>query len=215
MSHNLENNEWVVVKSKRNNNKNNILYNNYSYKKILCKNINNCSYDYKCRFAHNIDEQIIVPIRKTAYNMIKQNIDLSHINLQNDNFLYANLLCLTNLCIECCNQTCTGGYNCKHGACSANLVICCLDLNSGECNGECDKIHLTQKGLNPYKKHINNYRNNIPYPIILNDTCFETNNDIFSDTDSECDNILLTRVDTNNTENILIKSIFNINFESI
>src|SRR5271156_721956 len=53
-----------------------------NFKKILCKNIINnqtCMYANKCLFAHKLSEQTVEPIRKIAYDMIKDNVDLSDV----------------------------------------------------------------------------------------------------------------------------------------
>lgn len=223
--YNLQDNKWVLVKSKNNK----YTYNNpnkYNYKKILCKNINNCPYTTKCKFAHSIDEQIIDHVRRKAYNMIKYNIDLSTINLRNNNNLYNNLLCLTKLCTDCIKNICTGGYNCKHGACIANLVICKLDLDTGKCDNTCNKIHLTKKGLKPYTTE---YMTDIPQSDTLSEIYFD-NKDIsinintFSDSDSEDNyytefNKITIKIDVNNDikndENLLNTSIFHVYTDSI
>lgn len=176
---------------------------NENYKKILCKNINNvgkCIYNNKCLYAHSLEEQNVDSIRILAYDMIKKDDDLSHIDLSKNKHLYNNLLSLTKECQQCLDRKCTGGYNCKHGVCDKNYVICQIDLNKGTCEGGCKKIHLTEKGLIPYGVII--MRNlkikpEIPKPVIINDDFFKfleknTNgikkheNDVYRDNDSEC-----------------------------
>jgi hypothetical protein len=152
-------------------------YNNY--KKTLCKNINNigkCIYSNKCLFAHNIEEQNVDQIRLIAYNMIKKKDDLSHIDLSKNRHLYNQLSTLSKLCQQCEDKTCTGGYNCKHGACDKIYVICQTDLNKGTCDGNCGKIHLTEKHLVPYGISIlqnNKTKITIPTGTIINDEFFK------------------------------------------
>jgi len=118
---------------------------------MLCQNIINygkCSYRAKCNFAHTLDEQIIER-RQEAYDIVRSNTNLSHINLQKNYALFKSLLELTKLCNECNNNKCVGGYNCKQGACHKKFVICYRDLYNGNCHG-CDNIHLSKRGLKPY-----------------------------------------------------------------
>ena len=164
---------------------NNDKYKNDNYKKILCKNINSigkCIYTNKCLYAHSIDEQNMEPIRVIAYDMIKKNDDLSHIDLTKNKQLYNNLLALSKVCQQCDEGTCTGGYNCKHGACDKIYVICQIDLNKGTCEGGCGKIHLTKKGLTPFGVNVvKNLKSKVVVPkaTIINEEFFkQLNNNI-------------------------------------
>jgi len=168
-----------------------------NYKKILCKNVNTnkkCIYGNKCLYAHSLDEQNVDPIRKTAYEMIKEEKNLSEVDLSKNKNIYNTLLSLTKICPHCEEGKCTGGYNCKHGACDKKYVICVMDLNKGKCNGQCGKIHLTKKGLISYGESIirnMSIRSNIPKPKILDETFFKKiigNNEKKEDSDSESDN---------------------------
>lgn len=140
--------------------KKNIFINPKFYKKMLCNNIiknNKCCYQSKCMYAHSLEEQKIDGIRKKAYEIIKSNYDLSHIDLQSNQLLYDALMCLTNVCAKCSNSSCPGGYNCKYGAINENYKICLSDLTTGECASQCNFIHLTKRGLKPFNKiNINN-----------------------------------------------------------
>jgi len=132
--------------------------NSRNEKRILCQNMimhGKCNYGNKCVFAHNLDEQNVDEMRKQAYSMIKESKDLSNIILKKNYYLYKTLLELTKICENCSKHTCTGGYNCTHGACLEKYVICSKDLNYGTCKGHIDEpkcmyIHLTDKGLKPY-----------------------------------------------------------------
>ena len=163
-------------------------YKNENYKKILCKNIHSigrCVYTNKCLYAHSLDEQNVESIRSIAYDMIKKDIDLSNIDLSKNKNLYTNLLILSKLCQQCEDGTCTGGYNCKHGACDKIYVICQIDLNKGTCEGGCGKLHLTKKGLVPYGVNIvKNLKAKvvIPKATIINDDFFKKLNDNISKT---------------------------------
>jgi hypothetical protein len=126
---------------------------NENLKKILCKNIINegkCIYGAKCLYAHSLDDQNIDRNREIAYQMIKKDDELSHINLSKNDKLYNSLITLSKLCEKCEKGECTGGYNCKYGACKSTFVVCLVDLNKGTCNEKCNKVHLTGKKLIPY-----------------------------------------------------------------
>lgn len=152
---------------------------NDNFKTILCKNITSfgkCAYCDKCLYAHNLDEQKVEPLRNRAYKMIKGTENLSNIDLTKDQPIYDCLLSLTKLCHYCDEKTCTGGYNCKHGACDAIYVICHTDLTKGTCDGKCGKKHLSKKGLIPYCiKVVKNLKTivNIPQATIINDDFFK------------------------------------------
>lgn len=150
-----------------------------NFKTILCKNITSygkCAYCDKCLYAHTLEEQNVEPIRKQAYKLIKNTENLSNIDLTKDQQLYENLLTLTKLCQYCEEKTCTGGYNCKHGACDKMYVICHMDLTKGTCDNKCGKKHLSKKGLIPYcVKVVKNLKTavNIPSATIINDDFFK------------------------------------------
>lgn len=182
-------NEWVVVATKkimmnkkfRFKNDQSIEHNKKdNYKKILCQNVityGSCIYGQKCLYAHHLSEQKIENIRKLAYDMIKSNNDLHHINIAHNKPLYNVLSSLTNICDNCKENKCTGGYNCKHGACKEEYRICLIDLNKGTCHGRCGKIHLTDKGLVPYCVNLlmgfKTKPLSPPTPVILNDDFFK------------------------------------------
>lgn len=126
---------------------------NKNLKKILCKNIitsGSCGYDSKCLYAHKLEEQNMDDERKQAYDVLMDTNDLSGIDLQKNHSLYRSLLSLTSLCEQCNKNQCTGGYNCKFGACMKKYHICQRDLNHGDCNSNCGKIHLTSRNLKSF-----------------------------------------------------------------
>lgn len=123
---------------------------NKNLKKILCHNIitsGSCGYGNKCLYAHDLSEQNMDNIRKKAYDVLLNNADLSSIDLQKDFVLYRALLALTKMCEQCDKNKCTGGYNCKWGACSKKYHICIRDLNYGDCTHNCGCVHLSDRGL--------------------------------------------------------------------
>lgn len=157
----LNNNEWIMVESHKKHVKENP---NSNFKKMLCKNIiakKKCPYGNKCVYAHKLSEQQIYPSRKTAYGMIINNINLRQYDISVDKGLCRALKSLTYLCNNCDTKKCTGGYNCKNGACCKNYVICAKDLESGMCNGSCGNVHLTKKGLIPIAKRIQTNSKNV------------------------------------------------------
>ena len=127
--------------------------------KTLCFNMlnfNTCSYGNKCLYAHSLDEQNIDNSKKMTFELLKLN-NLDGVDLIKNKELYNNLLTLTKLCIECANNTCPGGYNCKYGACKKEMLICNIDMQTNNCknnveNGKCiNGMHLTLKNLVPYE----------------------------------------------------------------
>jgi hypothetical protein len=190
-----------------------------NYKKIMCKNMICdlvCIYNENCLYAHTLEEQKIDTVRSVVYDMVKKSDDLSHIDLLNDKDLYSNLLILTKLCYNCENKICNGGYNCKHGACNKKYVVCYTDIVKGYCNGNCDKNHLTKKGIIPYGARLikNNKLKTYSYNKTYNsfkDTNKKVNKDkekeITTDSDDDTYDDILNNDDTDN-QNMLNKSIF-------
>ncbi len=146
-----------------------------NFKKLLCYKIinsNECSYKNKCMFAHNIEEQKKDDKRELIYNLINKYDNISYINLYEDKELMNDLIIYTKECKSCILNKCPGGYNCKFGACTKDLVICYNDLCYGKCtnplralnNGNngikihrcINGIHLTEKKLLPYSQRITN-----------------------------------------------------------
>ena len=163
--------------------KKNKLYSNR--KKLLCVNVlkcGECDYGSKCMYAHSRDEQQIDEHRKRAYDILNSTSDLSGINFQENIQLYKTLKDLTRICDK---DLCTGGYNCKHGVCvNKKYHVCLKDIEHGDCtDNECNKIHLTNRGLKPYYKHnkmnnANNVNNDIS-GIIITPDYFNRMGDVF------------------------------------
>lgn len=123
-------------------------------KQQLCKNMietSTCCYGTKCLFAHKLSEQAMNQHRQYAYDIVLSDNDLSHIDMIRDPKIYKSLLTLTTMCEQCKVGKCTGGYNCKHGACKQSYVICQRDLDYGDCViPGCSNIHLTKRNLRPF-----------------------------------------------------------------
>lgn len=134
---------------------------NQNNKTMLCfANINgkSCTYGNKCSYAHDIEKQKLFSLREKAYNIIKNNSNLSKVDFIKNISLYNELLTLTRICNSCKKNICIGGYNCKYGVFDPKYQICIDDLNYNNCkNLNCTKIHLTKKGLICYnlQKKIN------------------------------------------------------------
>lgn len=165
-------------------------------KKILCKNIiinKFCKYDNKCLYAHSLEEQNINCSRKYAYDIIKSTNDLSDIDLNEDINLYTSLVQLSVYCHNCVNNTCTGGYNCKYGACKYEYIVCLTDLNFNNCTDTtCKKIHLSKRNLRPIKLiNCDNELNINIRKFIYNYDSDTTISDIVEESDSIVNNDLL------------------------
>jgi hypothetical protein len=120
-------------------------------------------------FAHNIEEQKKDNKREFIYNLINKYDNISYINLYEDKELMNDLIIYTKECKSCILNKCPGGYNCKFGACTKDLVICYNDLCYGKCTNSLkvvsnsnnvkihrciNGIHLTEKKLLPYSQRI-------------------------------------------------------------
>jgi|SRR3989344_1450700 len=128
-------------------------------KTSICYNMlfkGECNYNEKCNFAHSLKEQHLVPNKKYVYDLLKSTKSLENIDLHTNDTLYKELLILCKLCIKCSNKKCTGGLNCRYGACLQQYVICEQDLKYGNCKLEHDLIHLTKRGLKPYNVNTTN-----------------------------------------------------------
>ena len=125
-------------------------------------NKGSCSYGNKCVYAHSIEEQNINNNLLDAYNIIKNNNSLEHIDLVNNKKLFNSLLHITKLCNLCVKGICPGGLNCKFGTCSKKYQICKCDLLNGNCPDRrsfCKLIHLTDRNFIPYNIQKNKYYN--------------------------------------------------------
>lgn len=163
-----KNNSFINInknnRNKRKKNNNNNTNNNsqgISKNRILCFNMLNsgeCSYSFKCLYAHSLNEQYINNDRKKALDLLNGHYDLTDIDLINNTELQENLSALTKMCDNCIVKVCPGGYNCKFGACHKNVLICNADFQKGDCknfieNGKCiNGFHLTLRNLVPYIK---------------------------------------------------------------
>lgn len=166
-------------------------------KKILCKNIitiGSCNYGNKCHFAHSIDDQKLDHVRLLAYNAIRFDTDLSNYNRHLHINFYETLLILTKICDNCILNKCSGGYNCKFGACRTEYQVCKSDLQFGRCiNENCILIHLSKKGL-PKMTELNiPIGHLLTYEYFSRDNSLEfdinMNSKMLSNGTSECDNI--------------------------
>lgn len=143
------NNKFPVIKKKI------VKRENRNFKKILCNNMiesGSCPYGIKCVYAHSLDEQNIDANRRDAYSILTSTDKIS-VDLQRDLYLYRSLLGLTNMCEKCSKNMCTGGYNCKFGACAKKYHVCIKDLQTGDCMEKCGCVHLTDRGLKPFKSN--------------------------------------------------------------
>jgi hypothetical protein len=158
----------------------------HNEKRLLCFSVLNnqiCSFRNKCTYAHDLDEQIIDIDRKFVYQIVLDNnlMDFFSITNPKTDEIYKALLLMTQVCDNCINGRCTGGYNCKHGVLDTSLKLCKNDLMMGECINKIQTInvnplifekidnitksteykgclnghHLTFRGFLPYYKFLN------------------------------------------------------------
>jgi hypothetical protein len=156
-------------------------------KRLICFSTINrepCKYSSNCTYAHSLNEQVIDDGKLHIYNIIadKNLGGFISMSMSKREQIYELLSFFTHYCDKCNNNQCTGGYNCRNGACVAFLKICKNDLMSGECinpiiniqpdTNVIDKLksdnfepcheykgcinghHLTSRGLMPYCKYL-------------------------------------------------------------
>lgn len=185
-----------------------------NHKKILCKNMifnNECKYETKCLYAHSLDEQNVNYLRKSAYDVIKSKHDLSYINLQDEPELYKVLVQLSIYCHNCVNKKCTGGYNCKYGACKYEYVICLSDLNFNNCTDKyCNKVHLSKRGLKPLKLLLDYKTDCLNNNLLVDINTYINNNDNdnTNELDSDSDTLSTSSNKILSNEILINKSIF-------
>jgi hypothetical protein len=151
-------------------------------KRVLCENViknGKCKYEKTCSYAHRLSEQKIDDDRKLILEILEKNKSLKALDLINNAHIFRTLASFTQMCSKCETNECIGGYNCKLGAPLKYLIICKTDFISGNCNNEeCEKIHLTDKGLVPYSEQkMKSISDNCTYD-------HETANVLFNDPDT-------------------------------
>ena len=158
-----------------------------SRKRLLCYSIienNICKYNKNCTYAHTLNEQIIDDDKLRLFKLLVEKNELQIImnNKEKTNNIYQSIFHLTNICDNCVNLKCAGGYNCKFGVPKKCMKVCKQDFLTGECNNVIEDIifdsefvdkmneckidtsetfkgcknghHLTIRGLIPYYVHI-------------------------------------------------------------
>lgn len=161
-------------------------------KRLICYSTINeeaCNYGNNCTYAHNLSEQVIDDDKLYMYQVVldKKMMDFYSLTNPKTEEIYANLKFLSDICTKCTNKKCTGGYNCRNGACSLSVKMCRNDLLTGGCLNKiididvdkslCDKLssndfepmqtykgcinghHLTLRGLLPYYKYVHQKEN--------------------------------------------------------
>lgn len=165
-------------------------------KRLICFSViknQACNYGEQCTYAHSLYEQKIDDDKKFIYQIIfdKNLMNICSITNPKIEEIYRNLLFMTNICNDCKNMTCTGGFNCRNGVCHESIKICKNDLLTGEClnktielqcsddiidkfrNDEFERCtnykgcinghHLTTRNLVPYYKYIHQKENSRKY----------------------------------------------------
>ena len=127
-------------------------FNAHNEKRLICFSViygSPCQYGAKCAYAHSLAEQKIDDDKKYIYQIIFDKNMMNFFSLVNPKTeeIYKNLLFLTNICDNCRSKKCTGGYNCRNGACSPCFKICKNDLLTGECLNKVVDIQIDQNIL--------------------------------------------------------------------
>lgn len=179
----MENKTKIHYNMKKNNEKRLICFSKINEEK--------CRFGLNCSYAHNLSEQKIDEEKLKLYQIIldKNLMNFQKMSKNKIDEMYKNLLFSTNVCKNCLQKKCTGGYNCKNGVCHFSLKICKNDLLTGQClnkiiNIDVDKKilkiinskdfekndcyigclnghHLTNRKLVPYYKYVEHVNKNL------------------------------------------------------
>tara|TARA_Y100000782_G_C10166052_1_gene257719 strand:+ start:670 stop:1509 length:840 start_codon:yes stop_codon:yes gene_type:complete len=166
--------KWTTVHKPKIKHKKTVIPNVIKYR-VLCSKYmkdNICPYGNNCSFAHSLEEQVIDKNKKFIFDIIDKKIIVQNYNPRDNPEIWEMLLKMTNLCQNCQNKTCLGGYNCKDGINTTRYLICKDDLKFGEClNLKCNKVHMSKYNFIPgvtkeiIKKNYNIW-NNKPETVI-------------------------------------------------
>ena len=158
-------------------------------KKLLCESFLKygcCKFNDQCTYAHGTEYQSIDDDKYESLMLIVDDQAITEMNNNNDHDkvqeIYQSLLRLTNICTDCVDGSCIGGYNCRFGASEKDIKICKQDYLSGNCENNlltytfsekiADKMgipglldkkfhrcrngqHITKRGFIPFYIYIN------------------------------------------------------------
>ena len=127
--------------------------------RLLCNSIiknEHCKYGHNCNYAHNIDEQIIDNFNLYTIGKILTECSLEDVLLVNNATaqLYRKLYSYTSICPKCIAHECTGGFNCKEGAPTKELLICYDDFCYGHCKNKEEKLEYSSDFNNKFAQLI-------------------------------------------------------------
>lgn len=102
-----------------------------------------CCHGPKCSYAHSLEEQRIDEKKLSIYRSILDKDQTLAISEDPASYaeIYRGFIAASSICERCYSGECTGGYNCRNGACCHDLLICRDDLLTGCCTNE---IHLSK-----------------------------------------------------------------------
>lgn len=103
-------------------------------KKLMCRSMTAhkyCIRMHDCSYAHTLEEQQLDPAKLLTIQLML-NREMIHPVHQIDR-IYQESLSMSRLCDGCHNGDCTGGYNCRNGACHRELLVCCDDIYNQSC----------------------------------------------------------------------------------
>lgn len=120
-------------------------YNNR--KRLLCYSFLNdetCLYNNKCAYAHSYEEQNIDDDKIFLYEIIfdEKLMGFYLVNNPKTDEIYKKLLFFSNICEQCINKKCTGGFNCRYGSFISTIKICKNDFLSGGCLNKIVEISM-------------------------------------------------------------------------
>lgn len=122
-----------------------------------------CCYGPKCSYAHSNQEQKIderkmslyeallgkLAPRRSSFSCI-ENIRQSPADFDD---IYRGFVTASSKCDRCFLGTCTGGYNCRNGACCQELLVCREDLLSGKCPNPVQMMTISEPVRSKFSEH--------------------------------------------------------------
>ena len=112
-----------------------------------------CSHGPKCSYAHSLEEQRIDEKKLLVYRSILDQTITMSISEDPASYedIYRGFITASSICEKCYSGECTGGYNCRNGACCHDLLVCNEDLITGRCSNETQVTPLTPRTIDKFK----------------------------------------------------------------
>jgi hypothetical protein len=111
-----------------------------------------CYHGPSCTYAHSLEEQQIDEKKLSIYRAILDQDYTSQIvtDPASHTDIYHGFISSSSICERCYAGECTGGYNCRNGACCHDLLICRNDILFNQCKEEVNMIKLSPKMIKKF-----------------------------------------------------------------